>query len=108
MGGLWDEWNSLNGPDESKLNHSERIVPIFARSCELLIAQVLSFTSFGCDMQKGKAIEGKTRRLTAERLRQFGGLSNLSDQEAKQVIESLEQLSRILFAYWQKKRDSSL
>jgi hypothetical protein len=58
-------------------------------------------------MEKGKAIEGKTRSLTVERLRQFDGLSNLSEQEAKQVIESLDQLSKILFDYWQKKRDSS-
>ena len=47
--------------------------------------------------------EGKLQRpsqnksLTVERLRQFKGLANLSDEEAKQVIESLEKLSLILF-----------
>jgi hypothetical protein len=42
--------------------------------------------------------------LTAERLLQFDGLANLSDDEAKRIIESLDQLCRIIFAYWQKKR----
>ena len=45
----------------------------------------LDTEEFGCEMDKGKSIEGKTRKLTVERLRQFDGLSNLPDQEAKQV-----------------------
>ena len=45
--------------------------------------------------------------LTVDRLRQFEGLSNLSDEEAKQVIESLEKLSLNLFSYLQKSRPSS-
>jgi len=58
-------------------------------------------------MGKEKTIEEKPRKLTLERLRQFHAMSNLTDHEAKQVIESLEQLSRILFDYLQKSRDSS-
>ena len=38
------------------------------------------------------------KRMTIERLREFPGLENLSDQEAKQVIDSLERLSLILFS----------
>jgi len=45
--------------------------------------------------------------LTVERLRQFEGLANLSDEEAKQVIESLEKLSLIIFSYLKKSRPSS-
>jgi hypothetical protein len=42
--------------------------------------------------------------LTVDRLKQFPGLENLSDEEAKKVIESLEKLSLILFSYLQKYR----
>jgi len=58
-------------------------------------------------MKEVKSQNSKASKLTIERLRQFDGLSNLPDHEAKQIIESLEQLSKILFSYWQKKRDSS-
>jgi hypothetical protein len=42
--------------------------------------------------------------LTVDRLKQFPGLENLSDEDAKKVIESLEKLSLILFSYLQKYR----
>jgi hypothetical protein len=41
--------------------------------------------------------------LTVDRLKQFPGLENLSDEEAKKVIKSLEK-SLILFSYLQKYR----
>jgi hypothetical protein len=56
---------------------------------------------------KGKKTEESRehRRITIERLRKFPGLENLSDEEAKQVIDSLERLSLILFSYLQKSRN---
>lgn len=45
------------------------------------------------------------KKIIIERLREFPGLENLSDQEAKQVIDSLERLSLILFSYLQKSRN---
>jgi hypothetical protein len=48
---------------------------------------------------------GGYKRITIERLREFPGLENLSDQEAKQVIDSLERISLILFSYLQKSRN---
>jgi hypothetical protein len=43
--------------------------------------------------------------MTVERLREFPGLENLSDQDARQVIESMEKLSLILFSHLQKTRN---
>jgi hypothetical protein len=43
--------------------------------------------------------------MTVERLREFPCLENLSDHEARQVIESLEKLSVILFSHLQKIRN---
>lgn len=40
--------------------------------------------------------------MTVERMREFPGLENLSDQEARQVIESLERLSLIVKMYPQR------
>jgi hypothetical protein len=56
---------------------------------------------------KGKKAEESRgyKRITVERLREFPGLQSLSDQEAKQVIDSLERLSLILFCYLQKSRN---
>ncbi|MEO5601776.1 MAG: hypothetical protein ABIR06_12695 [Cyclobacteriaceae bacterium] len=56
---------------------------------------------------KGKKAEESSgyKRITIERLREFPGLEKLSDQEAKQVIDSLERLSLILFSYLQKSRN---
>jgi hypothetical protein len=56
---------------------------------------------------KGKKAEESRghKRITAERLREFAGLENLSDQEAKQVIDSLEKLSLIFFSYLHKSRN---
>lgn len=56
---------------------------------------------------KAKKVEESRgyKRITVERLREFPGLQNLSDQEARQVIESLEKLSLILFYYFQKPRN---
>jgi hypothetical protein len=45
-------------------------------------------------MKEVKSRNSKASKLTVERLRQFDGLSNLSDLEAKQIIESPDQLSR--------------
>ncbi|MEX1240965.1 MAG: hypothetical protein WEB30_14665 [Cyclobacteriaceae bacterium] len=56
---------------------------------------------------KGKKAEESRgyKRMTIDRLREFPGLENLSDQEAKQVIDSLERLSLILFSRLQKSRN---
>lgn len=57
-------------------------------------------------MKAKKAEESRGyKRITIERLREFPGLQNLSDQEARQVIGSLEKLSLILFSYLQKSRN---
>jgi hypothetical protein len=56
---------------------------------------------------KGKKAEESRgyERITIERLREFPGLKNLPDDEARQVIESLEKLSLILFSHLQKTRN---
>ncbi len=54
--------------------------------------------------QRGEKSKGY-KLMTVERLREFPGLKNLSDQDARQIIESLEKLSLILFSYLQKTRN---
>jgi hypothetical protein len=56
---------------------------------------------------KGKKAEESRgyKRITIERLREFPGLENLSDHEARQIIEFLEKLSLILFSHLQKTRN---
>jgi hypothetical protein len=56
---------------------------------------------------KGKKAEESRgyKRMTVERLGKFPGLENLSDQDARQVIESMEKFSLILFSYLQKIRN---
>lgn len=54
--------------------------------------------------QRGEKPKGY-KLMTVERLREFPGLQNLSDQEAKQVIDSLERLSMILFSCLQRSRN---
>ncbi len=57
-------------------------------------------------MKEEKAEESRGyKKITVERLREVPGLENLSDQEAKQVIDSLERLSLIFFSYLQKSRN---
>lgn len=45
----------------------------------------------------------KWKRLTVERVKKEKGLENLTDEEANEVIDILEQYSIIMFNLWQKK-----
>jgi hypothetical protein len=40
----------------------------------------------------------KSSRWTPERLRQFKGFENFSDQEAEQAIDTIERMARILLS----------
>ena len=42
-----------------------------------------------------------SKPLTVERLRKFPGLDTVTDDEAVEIIDSLDQLARILHAYFQ-------
>jgi predicted GTPase len=54
---------------------------------------------------KGQRLSKGYKLMTVERLREFPGLENVSDQDARQVIESLQKLSLILFSHLQKIRN---
>lgn len=49
------------------------------------------------DIKKGKV----HKELTVERLREFPGFQAVSDEEAREIITSLEKLSLILFSHIQ-------
>ena len=46
----------------------------------------------------------KWKRLTVERIKKEKGLENLTDEEANEVIDTLEQYSIVMFKSWQKEQ----
>lgn len=44
--------------------------------------------------------QGKPCSLTIEKLREFRGFENVSDEEAEKVIHSVKELSVILYQYY--------
>ncbi len=55
-------------------------------------------------MEHNSAEKVGYKRLTIERLRQFKGLENLTDEEAQESIEALEKLSVIMFELYQQEK----
>jgi predicted ATP-binding protein involved in virulence len=53
-------------------------------------------------MDTGKRKSKATGRLTIESLRQFEGFENVSDEEADDIVKSLEQLAVLLYAHVKK------
>lgn len=48
------------------------------------------------------------KRMTVEKLRSFKGLENLSDEEAKAIIEQLEKFSVIAYELFLKHKSEQL